>query len=227
MSSDDNQSYEVELGLRIKETAEKFSSKADAAAAAGVTLVQFNKWIAGSVKVPVGGLRALAAGAHVNFSWLVSGVPGEVKDASNVTKVNDELQVLPRIDTTLSGGDGSFLDGCRVVDQVYFQTKWLKEKVGIVDLSKLAIVGVVGDSMEPTITQGDDLMIDLSVTSLLDNAIYAIRFDDALVVKRLQRLMDGLVVISDNPAYKDQTLDRSQVDRLQILGRVRWIGKII
>jgi len=129
--------------------------------------------------------------------------------------------------TELSGGDGSFLDGSNVIGHMTFTKQWVKEKLGYIDIRHLCIVGVIGDSMEPTIHQGDDLMIDTSITRMTDNAIYAMQWDDALVVKRLQRLMDGLVIMSDNPAYTDQTIERKQIDRLRIVGRVRWIGKVL
>lgn len=51
----------------------RFPTKGEAAAAAGVTVEQLNKWIVGSVKVPADGLKGLAAAANVDFSWLVAG----------------------------------------------------------------------------------------------------------------------------------------------------------
>lgn len=69
--------FRQELGARIATTAAKFSTKAAAARAAGVSVEQFNKWICGNVKVPVEALKALADTASVDFSWLVTGVAKE------------------------------------------------------------------------------------------------------------------------------------------------------
>lgn len=70
---DSRQRFREELGGRIATTAAKFPTKAAASAAAGVSLEQFNKWIRGTVKVPVDGLKALADAASVDFVWLATG----------------------------------------------------------------------------------------------------------------------------------------------------------
>jgi phage repressor protein C with HTH and peptisase S24 domain len=156
-----------------------------------------------------------------------SSIDESAEDSVLRGRPTDDFITVPRMATELSGGDGSFLDDGNVIGHLLFTKQWVKEKLGFVDTRSLCVVGVVGDSMEPTIHQGDDLMIDTAVNRMTDNAIYAMQWDGALIVKRLQRLMDGLVIISDNPAYKDQTIDRKQIDRLRIVGRVRWIGKVI
>lgn len=47
------------------------------------------------------------------------------------------------------------------------------------------------------------------------------RIADDLIVKRLERRLDGgLIVHSDNARYAPETLARNQLDTLHILGRV-------
>lgn len=70
---DDLEEFRRELGTRLSETAARFRSKSAAAEAAGVTLEQFNKWLAGTVKVPVEGLWRVAKAAGVDFKWLCAG----------------------------------------------------------------------------------------------------------------------------------------------------------
>lgn len=65
--------YRKELGDRIAVVASSFDTKGLAPSAAGITLEQFNKWIAGTVKVPMCGLNRLALVAKVDFAWLVTG----------------------------------------------------------------------------------------------------------------------------------------------------------
>ncbi len=138
-----------------------------------------------------------------------------------------ETVPLPKVDARLSGGDGSIWDNARVIDHIGFSRAWLHQKLGHVDIGKLVIVGTIGDSMEPTIHAGDDLIVDTSVTQLLDNAVYAMRWGDVLVVKRLQKLLKGIVVISDNPAYERQTIGAEDAQDLQIIGRVRCICHVV
>ncbi|WP_142847583.1 hypothetical protein [Telmatospirillum sp. J64-1] len=70
---DDVETYRRELGERLAVVTARFPSKGAAAQAAGVTTEQFNKWLAGSVKVPVEGLWRLARSAGVDFKWLCAG----------------------------------------------------------------------------------------------------------------------------------------------------------
>ncbi|CAD7055259.1 XRE family transcriptional regulator [Pseudorhizobium halotolerans] len=73
METEEQQSFRRELGARIGKIAGRFPTKGEAAAAAGVSVEQLNKWIAGTVKVPADGLKSLANAANVDFSWLVAG----------------------------------------------------------------------------------------------------------------------------------------------------------
>lgn len=80
--------------------------------------------------------------------------------------------------------------------------------------------------MEPTLKEGDVLLINTAVTRVIDDAIYAIRINDTLMVKRIQKMADGsLIIKSDNPAYKEQIIPKYQVESLKIIGRSVWFGR--
>lgn len=78
---------------------------------------------------------------------------------------------------------------------------------------------VLGDSMEPLISDGDMVMIDLGRQRLHSGQIYAIGVGDAIMIKRLERMTDRSVrVISDNKAtYPAYEIDLAE---LRILGQV-------
>lgn len=80
--------------------------------------------------------------------------------------------------------------------------------------------------MEPTIRHGDLLLIDTGEPRVKDNAIYALLIEGDLVVKRVQRKLDGtLVVRSDNDAYPPEEIPAAESARLGVVGRVRWFGR--
>jgi SOS-response transcriptional repressor LexA len=93
--------------------------------------------------------------------------------------------------------------------------------------SSLSIVRVRGDSMSPTLDDGDDILVDLgdSIDRLRDG-IYVLRIEEGLVVKRLAVDPAGrrITVRSDNPAYPDWTCGFEQ---LNPVGRVIWSGRRI
>jgi phage repressor protein C with HTH and peptisase S24 domain len=94
--------------------------------------------------------------------------------------------------------------------------------------SSLSIVRVEGDSMSPTLNDGDDILVDLGdAGERLRDGIYVLRVDDALLVKRLALNPKGrrLTVRSDNPTYPDWP--DCGLDEIQCIGRVIWSGRKI
>lgn len=71
--ADFDHAFRIALGQRIAVAVLRSGQKGKAAAACGVTTEQLNKWINGTVKVPVEALYRLAGFADVNFSWLATG----------------------------------------------------------------------------------------------------------------------------------------------------------
>ena len=106
-----------------------------------------------------------------------------------------------------------------------FDERWLKSLTAT-QPSKLSIVRVDGDSMSPTLSSGDEILVDPGDPSEpLRSGIYVLRIEDAVVVKRLvPNLKAGLVSVkSDNPAYPD--LPDCNLDDLKPIGRVIWAGR--
>lgn len=79
-----------------------------------------------------------------------------------------------------------------------------------------------GDSMYPTIFDGDKILVDKSKNEIMDGKIYVIRRDDLIMVKRLQRLTNGVKIISDNNTYDSYKLN---MDDFKVCGRVLRVIK--
>lgn len=240
------------IGLRIAQIADILGTRTNAASVAGISADQLANYIKGQSKPSFPAMQKLCAATGVSLDWLATGegpmAPGEDQPyparavqpghrpgvrvvpavpGIEMVAADESVVVLPRLAVRLSAGAGSALAEENVIGYVFFARQWLREALGSADSKGLAIVGVIGNSMEPTIRQGDDVMVDTAVTRYFDNAIYAFVSDDLLVVKRLHREGDGLSVISDNPAYAPQTLSRADAEQLQIIGRVRWVGRLV
>lgn len=136
----------------------------------------------------------------------------------------EDFAVVPVYDVRASAGHGAAIDSERVVSQIAFRRDWLAGE-GL-HISGLAAVTADGDSMEPTIADGSLLLVDTQQREAAGAHIYVLRLDGHIYAKRLQRLSDGSVrVSSDNKAYTDEVVDREDAARLDILGRVVWIGR--
>jgi hypothetical protein len=137
------------------------------------------------------------------------------------------LIAIPRFDVQASAGPGAFSDGERPVAHLGFDERFLKQLCNA-RASDLSIIRVRGDSMFPTLADGDDIMVDRSVAGArLHDGIYVLRRDEALSVKRIA-VHPGtrkLTISSDNNSYPSwPDCDPGDVD---VIGRVVWAGRKI
>ncbi len=93
---------------------------------------------------------------------------------------------------------------------------------------------VHGDSMEPTICDGDKILFYEETDPrpgcvlISDGRIYAISIDGLLKVKRLSKAKDGIIVRSDNAAlYGPEVFSGEDVERMRIFGRVIEVTRTI
>jgi hypothetical protein len=106
-----------------------------------------------------------------------------------------------------------------------FDERWLKALTQTPP-SNLSIVRVEGDSMSPTLNDGDDILVDHGdAAERLRDGIYVLGVDEALIVKRLalNPLGRRVTVQSDNPAYPDWP--DCGLDEIHCIGRVIWSGR--
>jgi len=124
---------------------------------------------------------------------------------------------LPRLDIAASAGAGAFIDGEIVLGAAAIDPA-LADRLALRE-DQAAIVRVRGDSMEPGLIDGDLIIVDRA-RRLPDGrgAVFVIRIDDTLMVKRVRRTPAGLQAVSDNPAAPP--LPDGQID---VIGRVVWL----
>ncbi|WP_447887671.1 S24 family peptidase [Serratia fonticola] len=136
---------------------------------------------------------------------------------------NEEFVEIPLLDISFSAGDGCY----EIVEQqdfaLIFRRHYL-HKMGV-SISAARLVRVVGNSMEPKLSDGDVVGINTDDTRIRDGKAYGIRHGDLLRVKMLIEQSDGGVVIRslNNEEFKDEVLSAEQRrDNLVVLGRVFW-----
>lgn len=132
--------------------------------------------------------------------------------------------LVPKLAIGASAGAGASVDGEAVEGEVAFDPKWLRD-LGA-DPRALSIIRVEGDSMAPTLDDGDDILVDGGdAAARLRDGIYVLRMDDVLMVKRVARApgQGRVSVISDNPHYR--SWDDLPMASVQLVGRVVWTGR--
>lgn len=121
---------------------------------------------------------------------------------------------VARLDQGASAGPGNPVDDDRVAGGEAIDPAVLRQ-LGL-RADDLSIVVARGDSMFPTIADGDAMLIDRNDRRVdTRGGIFVARIDGAVVVKRLARRGGALTVSSDNPDYPPL-----RPDDVEIIGRV-------
>jgi phage repressor protein C with HTH and peptisase S24 domain len=149
--------------------------------------------------------------------------PGEL--GARAVAREDALVRIPRLDVRASAGPGALNERDSPHSEIAFERGWLRQ-FSTANPEHLSCIQVQGDSMEPTLGHGDDIIVDQADRGeRLRDGIYVLRLDDTLMVKRLSAnpATRRVTIRSDNPAYPDWP--DCELSSLEILGRVIWAGR--
>lgn len=207
-----------EFRRRLRLIMQQFGSVADLARAVGVSDNAIYKWVSGRGQPSMVSLVNLARAARVSVEWLATG-HDEPKGEPRVKEAGD--YVHPPRNSVRGHGGRRTVQSRQIVDHLAFKSEWLRRRLGV-DLKNLMLMEAVGDSMSPTIDEGDLVLVDLREARFRDDGVYVLRVESDLSIKRVQRRPDGkLIIRSDNPAYEPAVVTAESVN---VVGRVVWVG---
>lgn len=142
-------------------------------------------------------------------------------------ELGDGFVLLPRYEVRAAAGGGAAINSEQVVDHLAFKASWVRHTLRR-SPAALILIEAMGDSMEPTISHGDLLLVDTSEDRIRDNSVYVLSLNGDLIVKRIQRRLSGEIeVMSDNARYTSDLIPPSQTDQLRVVGLVVWHGGVI
>lgn len=153
----------------------------------------------------------------LNPGWVETGMGNVFVHSSSDRE--QALRHIPKVAARLSAGTGSFECEDTVMEYLSFQASWLARK-GSAD--NMVAMEVFGQSMEPVIREGDTVLIDQSQKNIIAGAIYAVGVEDTILIKRLEKHPNKLVLCSDNKDYKPIFLEREDTEKVRIIGKVIW-----
>ncbi|MAU41905.1 MAG: peptidase S24 [Kordiimonas sp.] len=138
----------------------------------------------------------------------------------------DEYVLINVYDIEAAAGAGSVVDSQVIGDRLAFKRSWIKSSSSATN-DNLIVISVSGDSMVPTLMDGDHILVDLNETHVRRDGIYVIRYDDMLQVKRvsIHPVDKTYTVKSDNPLY--ESWSNCTPGTIDVLGRVIWMGRKI
>lgn len=207
-------------------------TQADIARACGISTASVNNWFTGATKSLKGeNLLRAAAILKVSPTWLSSGKgnmhPGGAVYAHHPDDPQDEDSVSikeSRLHFSAGNGHQVSFDPVEESEPATYRLSWFQRE-GMSPV-KVRRFKVRGDSMEPFLYENDSVLVNLAEndpTRILDGKVYALRYGNDPLVKRLYRRLDGTLILrSDNSAYKDEEVPPYLAEEhITIIGRVR------
>ena len=139
--------------------------------------------------------------------------------AEKSSRDSGEWVEVPRLALEASAGPGATAAEEIPFDAFRFSRRWLREN-GL-EPSQLSAIRVIGDSMDPLLRDGDEILVDRTPRPFREG-VHVVRLGEALHVKLLQAVPPASTrLISKNAAYEPVEVPMSDVD---VVGRVVWKG---
>jgi len=164
--------------------------------------------------------RALEKAFQLERGWMDNAHSG-----SAGLDAGDGQVLIRRLDLEAAAGHGRFVDALAQVDSVRIGkdiAARIQRHAGVA-ITSLALITVAGDSMEPTLRDGDIVVVDHSSRKVDRDGVYVFTIGETTFVKRLQKLPQVLKVMSDNKIYDPWEIASHGSDDLLVHGRVVWV----
>ena len=151
---------------------------------------------------------------NINSNWLLTG-KGEMFISNDTTK-NSDNYFIDLLNVRAGAGEGIYNYVIETVDTISLDKSFFRTPI---NTNKIKGICVDGDSMEPTLRDGDYVLIDENI-NFGTNGIYAIQSGGQILIKRLQFKMDGtILIISDNDKYDKEVFNPKENQLpFQVLG---------
>ena len=128
-------------------------------------------------------------------------------------------------DVEVSAGHGTLVEKEEESSAMVFSERFIRQELGF-NPNNIFLMPVRGDSMAPTLKNQSIVMVN-RVDGFSTDGIYVFRYDNRLMVKRLQFLPNGIKVVSDNNSYEAWELGKRDIEGadFEIIGEVVWSGQ--
>ncbi|MEF8889607.1 MAG: S24 family peptidase [Desulfohalobiaceae bacterium] len=91
----------------------------------------------------------------------------------------------------------------------------------------MVVLTVREEAMQPEIRPGDLVLVDQSSRSIRPGRIYALSMEGEVVVRRLERLPQRIVLYADNEIYPARDVQASEWESIGLLGRIVLVCRAV
>jgi len=196
----------------------------------GVKPSSVTDWENGDTKMIVGAnLMRVCSVLEISPDWLIDGI-GDMEGAASpsipgampvvISDENDDnFYHIPLVKFRISAGVTGFQTEPDGNDETFVVSKaWARNKGFHYEL--LVAIRVKGQSMEPTLYEGDIVVINTGDRKMVDNAVFAMNYDGESVVKRMSRDAGEWWLMSDNVDQKRYYRRMCRNSECIVIGRV-------
>ena len=177
---------------------------ADFAQQIGVTPPNITNWKKRGI--PGNKYQLVAEGLGWTVDELLAGGPGEASKPQPIAPGPDFV-AIERVNLQVSAGVTGFaiehLNGNG--PPIFFRADWLKAEGLRAD--RLFALRVSGDSMEPSLWDGDLVVINVADSTPRDGVVFVLNYEGEVLIKRLERDAGDWWLTSDNGRYKRKRCD--------------------
>lgn len=194
--------FQERMQTMVDELKQKGVDQVQIAAAAGVTKGTVTQWLDGGIKsIKMENALGLEDAFGYSHVWLVLGRNGKMAADRKEGFARDlAREPIRHVRFKITGGVSGFtVDYLEDDDHepLFFKRSWY-ERRGYVP-ERLYAMTVRGESMLPSLSEGDIVVVNTGDTALADGCVYAINYHGEVVVKRIIRDMGRWWLVSDNP----------------------------
>ncbi|EIJ68318.1 LexA family transcriptional regulator [Pasteurella bettyae] len=198
----------------------------------GVSPPTISRWMKGEADPTRSNLIKLAEQTGINIEWLAIGagpkywqhpITEEIilrGQPQPIESSNDEtFSVIEDCrEVRISAGGGGFNDEYKPYQTTKVEKAWLDSRC--LKAEDCAMFLVSGDSMYPTLKDGEEIIVDRSKKELKDGKIFVLNNEGAMLVKKVQITYNGIILISQNTEYAPIELNAEQANNLIVIGQV-------
>ena len=180
----------------------------------GVSNVSIGKWMRGTFLPSGKALDAFCGFFNVSPAFVLYG-EGASPDGQSF---DPDTISIPLYDVSASCGGGTFVESPEsILRNIRVSKEFLRRYAPTANPKALHIISVSGDSMSPTMEDGDSVIVDTSDRMIKTDGLYVLQMNGSLFVKRIQILPAGVRIISDNSHYPP--IDVGEQDTVVIIGK--------
>lgn len=168
-------------------------------------------------KLPYKEILEFCAKRKISINWLLFDQVVESLQAET-----DKFARVHYFRDIYASAGGGALNEEDAGEMMYLDEEIVKRLGGLGTIKYVQAINVLGDSMEPTIENGDVVFINKEFINARKAGIYVVSTPAGLFIKRLQLHANGTIsLVSDNEAYAPEVMN---ADDVHILGKV--VGKL-